>query len=86
MMMNSNRIEELLVKFTAEISSLNANMRSVLERLTNHETRITAIEHNKTGLKEDFLKMLIKTLTVSIVGLITLGGGGAALLKLIPLI
>ena len=85
-MMNSNRIEELLVKFTAEISSLNSNMRSVLERLTNHETRITAIEQNKTGLKEDFLKMLIKTLAVSTVGLIILGGGGAALLKLIPLI
>lgn len=83
--MNSDRIEELVIKFTDEISSLNSNMRSVLERLTNHESRLSAIEQNKTGLKEDFLKMLVKTLTISTVGLIILGGGGAALAKLIPL-
>lgn len=85
-MMNSNRIEELLVKFTEEISSLNSNMRSVLERLTNHENRITAIEQNKTGLKEDFLKMLVRTLTISVVGLVILGGGSVGLAKLLPLI
>lgn len=84
--MTSGRIEELMIKFTAEISSLNSNMRSVLEKLTNHESRISAIESNKTGLKEDFLKMLVKTLTISTVGLIILGGGGAALAKLIPLL
>ena len=84
-MMTGNRIEELLVKFTAEISSLNSNMRSVLERLTNHESRITAIEQNKTGLKEDFLKMLVKTMTISTVGLIILGGGGTALAKLLSI-
>ena len=83
--MTGNRIEELLVKFTAEISSLNSNMRSVLERLTNHESRITAIEQNKTGLKEDFLKMLVKTMTISTVGLIILGGGGTALAKLLSI-
>lgn len=84
-MMTGDRIEELLVKFTAEISSLNSNMRSVLERLTNHESRITAIEQNKTGLKEDFLKMLVKTMTISTVGLIILGGGGTALAKLLSI-
>lgn len=83
--MTGDRIEELLVKFTAEISSLNSNMRSVLERLTNHESRITAIEQNKTGLKEDFLKMLVKTMTISTVGLIILGGGGTALAKLLSI-
>lgn len=83
--MNSDRIEELVIQFTAEISSLNSNMRSVLEKLTNHESRISAIESNNIGLKEDFLKILIKTLTISTVGLIILGGGGAALAKLIPL-
>lgn len=84
--MTNERIEELLIKFTAEISSLNQNMRSVLEKLTSHENRISQLEQNKTGIKEDFIKLLIRTVTISTVGLIVLGGGGAALIKLMPFI
>ena len=85
-MMTNEKLTDFLVEFKASISELNAMMKSTLERIANHEGRITNLEQNKTGLKEDFLKMLIKTLAVSTVGLIILGGGGAALLKLIPLI
>ena len=84
--MTNERIEELLIKFTAEISSLNQNMRSVLEKLTSHENRISQLEQNKTGIKEDFLKLLIRSLTISTVGLIVLGGGGAVFIKLLPFI
>ena len=84
--MTNEKLTEFLVEFKASISELNAMMKSTLERIANHEGRITNLEQSKVGLKDDFLKMLIKTLTVSTVGLIILGGGGAALLKLIPLI
>ena len=42
--MTKETIDEILLKFTAEISSLNANMRSVLDKLTSHEHRISTLE------------------------------------------
>ncbi len=35
--MNDEKITEFFIKLTGELSSLNANMKSVLEKLTNHE-------------------------------------------------
>ena len=47
---------------------------------------MTKLEDNRTSLKDDFLKMLVKTLTISVVGLIVLGGGGAVIVKALPLL
>ena len=81
-----NKEIDIWVKISEQIGSLTSEIKSVMDKLTQHEQRLTKLEDNRTTLKDDFLKMLIKTLTVSTVGLIILGGGGAALLKLIPLI
>ena len=57
-----------------------------MDKLTQHEQRLTKLEDNRTSLKDDFLKMLVKTLTISVVGLIVLGGGGAVIVKALPLL
>lgn len=83
--MTNEKLTEFLVEFKASISELNAMMKSTLERIANHEGRITNLEQSKVGLKDDFLKMLVRTLTISVVGLVILGGGAVGLAKFLPL-
>ena len=84
--MTNEKLTEFLVEFKASISELNAMMKSTLERIANHEGRITNLEQSKVGLKDDFLKMLVRALTISVVGLVVLGGGAVGLAKVIPLL
>lgn len=84
--MTNEKLTEFLVEFKASISELNAMMKSTLERIANHEGRITNLEQSKVGLKDDFLKMLVRALTISVVGLVVLGGGAVGLAKFIPLL
>ena len=84
--MTNEKLTDFLVEFKASISELNAMMKSTLERIANHEGRITNLEQSKVGLKDDFLKMLVRALTISVVGLVVLGGGAVGLAKFIPLL
>ena len=85
-MMTDERLTDFLVEFKASISELNAMMKSTLERIANHEGRITNLEQSKVGLKDDFLKMLVRALTISVVGLVVLGSGAVGLAKFIALL
>ena len=39
--MNDEKITEFFIKLNGELQALNANMRNVLDKLTNHEQRLT---------------------------------------------
>ena len=80
--MTKDTLDEILLKFTAEISSLNANMRSVLDKLTSHENRISTLEQNKTTLKDDVVKWLIRALICSLAITASLTGAGGILAKI----
>lgn len=79
-MMNEEKITDLVIKITSELASLNANMKSVLDKLTSHEQRITALEQNKVGMKDTVIQWLVKGLIASlmIIGSLT---GASALIK-----
>ena len=77
---------DIWVKISEQIGSLTSEIKSVMDKLTQHEQRLTKLEDNRSSLKDDFLKMLVKTLTISVVGLIVLGGGGAVIVKALPLL
>lgn len=81
-----NKEIDIWVKISEQIGSLTSEIKSVMEKLSQHEHRLTKLEDNRTSLKDDFLKMLVKTLTISVVGLIVLGGGGAVIVKALPLL
>ena len=81
-----NKEIDIWVKISEQIGSLTSEIKSVMDKLTQHEQRLTKLEDNRSSLKDDFLKMLVKTLTISIVGLIVLGGGAVGLAKFIPLL
>ena len=78
--MNEEKITDLVIKITSELASLNANMKSVLDKLTSHEQRITALEQNKVGMKDSVIQWLVKGLIASlmIIGSLT---GASALIK-----
>lgn len=78
--MNEEKITDLVIKITSELASLNANMKSVLDKLTSHEQRITALEQNKFGMKDTVIQWLVKGLIASlmIIGSLT---GASALIK-----
>lgn len=79
-MMDDNQVTELIIKITSELASLNANMKSVLDRLTSHEQRISALEQGKIGMKDTVIQWLVKGLIASlmIIGSLT---GASALIK-----
>ena len=80
--MTKDTLDEILLKFTAEISSLNANMRSVLDKLTSHENRISTLEQNKTTLKDDIVKWLIRALICSLAITASLTGASSIIVKI----
>lgn len=80
--MNRDAIDEILLKFTAEISSLNANMRSVLDKLTSHENRISTLEQNKVTLKDDVVKWLVRALICSLAITASLTGASSLIAKI----
>lgn len=79
-MMDDNKVTELIIKITSELASLNANMKSVLDKLTSHEQRISALEQGKMGMKDTVIQWLVKGLIASlmIIGSLT---GAAGLIK-----
>lgn len=71
---------DLVIKITSELASLNANMKTVLDKLTGHEQRISALEQGKVGLKDNIVKWLVIALIGSI-GIIATLTGSAAIIK-----
>lgn len=84
-MMNDDMMTELIIKITSELSSLNANMKSVLDKLTSHEQRISALEQNKIGMKDTIIQWLVKGLIASIMIIGSLTGASALIKEVIKL-
>lgn len=83
--MNDDRLNDLIIKFTAELSSLNANMKSVLEKLSVHEQRISNLENSKSSIKDDIVKWLVRALICSLAIIGSLTGSSALIGKLLGL-
>lgn len=83
--MNGEKMTELVIKITSELAALNTNMKTVLDRLTSHEQRITALEQGKGTIKDTIIQWLVKGLVASIFVIGSLGGAGAMLKQLFNL-
>lgn len=78
-MMNEDKMTELVIKITSELSSLNTYMKTALDKLADHEKRLDDLERNKTGLKDTIISLLIKGLVGSVFVIGTLSGAGQIL-------
>lgn len=75
--MTDEKMTELIINITSELASLNANMKSVLDKLTSHEQRISALEQGKVSLKDTMIQWLIKGLIASIMIIGSLTGAAS---------
>ena len=79
----TEKIQDLFLKMTAELASLNTNMKSVLDRLSTHEQRLCNLEQNKSSLKDTAVAWLVKGLVASIFVIGSLTGSATILTKLL---
>lgn len=79
--MTDEKMTELIINITSELAALNANMKSVLDKLTTHEQRISALEQGKMNLKDTIVQWLVKGLIASIMVIGSLTGASALIQK-----
>lgn len=82
--MNDEKITEFFIKLTGELASLNANMKNVLDKLTNHEQRLTNLETKKEeGWKNQLLMLLAKATVIAVVSIGSLTGASSLIAKVL---
>lgn len=83
--MTDEKMTEFIIKLTGELSALNANMKSVLDKLSNHEQRLTTLETKKdSDWKVQLLMLLAKATTIGLVALAGVAGAGGILSQILP--
>ena len=85
--MTQNDLTKIAFEISTNIAALNSKFDSVMAKLADHEARIHQLEHtneveNDQNFKDELLKLLAKTVTISIVVLGSVVGAGGALSKL----
>ena len=94
--MNDDQIMDVVIKLSTGIAELNANMRTTLDKLAQHESRITVLERDGrdgrgsssgSGLngdwKEQLLMLLAKAILIGAVSMGSLVGAGSLMKNLI---
>lgn len=77
--MNEDRLTELVIQISTGLADLNANMKSVLDTLSRHESRLTKLEEGRLGMKDTTIQWLLKGLIASIFTVASLTGAGTLL-------
>lgn len=81
--MNDDKITEFFIKLNGELQALNANMKNVLDKLTNHEQRLTTLETKKeTDWKTQLIMLLAKASVIGAVSIGSLVGAGGLLSRI----
>lgn len=84
--MNQDMFTDLAIKITAELSALNTNMKTTLEKLADHEKRLDDLEKGKTGsFKDTLIQLLVKGLVASIFVIGSLTGASAMIKQVLGL-
>ena len=79
--MDYDKTTELCIKISTELATLNANMKSTLEKIANHEGRITRLESGTASFKDKIVEYLCKALIVSGLTVASLVGAGGLISK-----
>ena len=81
--MDNNNLE-IWIKISQQIGELNANTKSVLDKLTNHEQRLTNLEQKKEdGWKNQLLMLLAKATVIGLVAIGSLTGASTLIQKVL---
>jgi hypothetical protein len=77
--MNDEQLTELIIKLSSGIAELNANMKTTLDKIAQHESRLTTLEikgNSNTDWKVQLLMLLAKALLIGAVSIGSLVGAG----------
>ena len=85
--MTQTDLTKLAFEISNNLAALNSKFETVISKLADHEARLHQLEHtneveNDQNFKDELLKLLAKTVTISIVVLGSVVGAGGALSKL----
>lgn len=70
----------IFMEIKEQLGALNANMATVLGKLTQHEGRISKLENKEDhNFKDTMMMWLAKALIVAVVTICSLAGGGTLL-------
>lgn len=79
--MTQERIDELILTISTQLATLNTQTKSVLDKLADHEIRLTHIESGKSSLRDTIVTWLVKGIVVAIVTIGGLTGASGILAK-----
>lgn len=89
--MTEEKLTEITFEISTSLAGLNENMKAVLDKLTQHEGRITTLEQyhpkqtttqTESSLKDDMIRLLCKTLLIGSVSIAFLAGAGSVISKI----
>ena len=83
MTMTEERLTDLVIQITSGIAELNANMKSALGKISDHEKRIDELEKNKVGIKDTVIQWLVKGIVVAVITIGSLTGASALIQKVL---
>lgn len=81
--MTEERLTDLVIQITSGIAELNANMKTALGKISDHEKRIDELEKNKVGIKDTVIQWLVKGIVVAVITIGSLTGASALIQKVL---
>ena len=83
MKMTEERLTDLVIQITSGIAERNANMKTALGKISDHEKRIDELEKNKVGIKDTVIQWLVKGIVVAVITIGSLTGASALIQKVL---
>ena len=88
--MDNEKLTDLAFKISNSLTGLNENMKGVLDKLTQHESRISHLEQfhiqqpqtNNDDFKTELLKLLARAVTIGLVVIGSLSGAGSIIARM----
>lgn len=78
----TQEITSLFVQMSASLGSIDSKLTAVCDKLASHEQRITTLEKNGGGVKENIVKWLVMALIGTVSVIVSLTGAGGILKQL----
>lgn len=79
--MTHEKIDELILTISTQLATLNAQTKSVLDKLAEHECRLTHLESGKSSLRDTIVTWLVKGIVIALVTIGGLTGASGLLVK-----
>lgn len=74
---------DIWVKISQQIGELNSSIKAALDKIANHESRLTLLEQGKVSFKDATIQYLVKGLIAAILVIGSLTGSATLIQKVL---